>query len=143
MFSKTFGYALRAVTYVAAYSKGGKKISLQELSERLDIPHHFLGKVMQDMVRHHIIDSAKGPSGGFFAHEETEGIILLEVLKITDGNMVFDTCALGIKRCNSANPCPLHHDFAACRNGMLHTFSIKTIGMLASEVIAGEAFLVR
>lgn len=143
MFSKTFGYALRAVTFVAIHGKEGNKVGSQELSQSLDIPHHFLGKIMQDMVRHGLLDSIKGPSGGFYANARTENTHLIDILKITDGSLIFDQCALGIKRCNAANPCPLHHDFAVCRDGMLHTLAEKTVGEIALEIEAGAAFLAR
>lgn len=143
MFSKTFGYALRALTYVAVHGKGGVKVGLHEISEQLDIPHYFLGKIMQDMVRHGIIDSAKGPTGGFFANETTSSVLLIDILTITDGSLVFDACALGIKKCNAQSPCPLHDDFAACKNGLLQTFREKTIGMLGQEVEKGAVYLNR
>lgn len=142
MFSKTFGYAIRAVVYVAQNGQNGRKLGLAEIAEQLEIPQHFLGKIMQDMVKHGILGSAKGPSGGFFANDRTLGIPIFEVLKITDGSRVFETCALGIKQCNSQRPCPLHGDFAACRNGMQQVFSEKTIGALTDKVVAGAAFLV-
>lgn len=143
MFSKTFGYALRAATFVAMHGKDGRKLGLQELSQSLDIPYHFLGKIMQDLVRHGVVDSTKGPGGGFYANAQTAETPVLDIVKITDGNLIFDQCALGIKRCNAAYPCPLHHDFAACRDGMLQAMSVKTVGMLAAEVAAGGSFLVR
>ncbi len=143
MFSKTFGYALRATTFVAIHGKAGNKVGLQELSQSLDIPHHFLGKVMQDLVRHGILDSAKGPSGGFYSNEQSLGTPLIDILKITDGSLIFDQCALNIKRCNAAHPCPLHHDFAACRDGMLKVLAEKTVGVLAQEVAVEISFLVR
>lgn len=141
MFSKTFGYALRATTFVSIHGREGKKIGLQELSQNLVIPYHFLGKIMQDLVRHGIMDSFKGPSGGFYANAQTSDTPLLDILKITDGSLVFDQCALNIKRCNADHPCPLHKDFAACRNGMLQAMSGKTIGILAAEVETGDTFL--
>ncbi|MDX1912938.1 MAG: Rrf2 family transcriptional regulator [Saprospiraceae bacterium] len=143
MFSKTFGYALRAATYVAIHGKQGHKAGLHEIAEALDIPRHFLGKIMQDLVRHGVLDSIKGPSGGFFANEQTAATPLLDILKITDGSLVFDQCALNIKRCNAEHPCPLHHDFALCRNGMLQALSEKTIGMLTESVETGESYLAR
>lgn len=143
MFSKTFGYALRAVTYIAIHGKAGNKVALLDLSKSLEIPHHFLGKIMQDLVRHGILDSTKGPNGGFFANPKTANTPLLEILEITDGSLVFNHCALNIKRCNAANPCPLHHDFAACRDGMLKAMSEKTVGKLTEGVEAGETFLLR
>lgn len=143
MFSKTFGYAVRAATYVVIHGTDGKKVSLQELSQNLEIPHHFLAKVMQDIVRHGILDSIKGPSGGFYVNERTAATPAVEVLKITDGSLVFDQCAMGIKRCNARFPCPLHDDFATCRNGMLKSLSEKTLGDLSKVVEDGSAFLIR
>lgn len=143
MFSKTFGYALRAAIYVAIHGKDDKKVSLQEVSEALSIPHHFLGKIMQDLVKHGIFDSIKGPNGGFYANAGTQRTVLIDILKITDGSLVFDQCALGIKRCNAAHPCPLHDDFAGCRNGMIQALAEKTVGILAEEVEAGSSFLAR
>ncbi len=143
MFSKTFGYALRATVYVAVHGRIDKKVGLQDISEGLGIPHYFLGKIMQDLVRHGILDSTKGPSGGVFPNEHTADIPLTNILKITDGNLVFDQCALGIKRCNAEHPCPLHDDFAACRNEMIHSLSNKTVQTLVEEVTEGRSFLVR
>lgn len=96
---------------------------------------------MQDLVRHGIVDSIKGPSGGFYANASTAGTPVLDILKITDGNLVFSQCALGIKRCNAARPCSLHNDFAICRDGMLQALSEKTVGMLATRVEAGLTYL--
>jgi Rrf2 family protein len=143
MFSKTFGYALRAAAFVAIHGTDGRKVGLQEISKELEIPHHFLGKIMQDLVRHGILDSLKGPSGGFYANEQTADVPLVEVLKITDGNLVFNQCALNIKRCSSDHPCPLHHDFAVCREGMLKVMAVRTIGEMAHDVKIGNSFLVR
>ena len=143
MFSKTFGYALRAITFIVLHEKDGKKIRLKELSQSLDIPHPFLGKIMQDLVRQGILDSTKGPSGGFYPNTQTVKTPLLDILNITDGNLVFDQCALNIQRCNAAHPCPLHHDFAACRDGMLKAMAEKTVGTLAGEVEKGMTFLLR
>lgn len=141
MFSKTFGYVLRATAYVAIHGQGGAKVAPQDISQELDIPHHFFGKIMQDLVRHGIMDSVKGPHGGFYPNDSTLVTPLIEILKITDGNLVFDQCALNIKRCNAEHPCPLHDDFAACRDGMLKIMAVKTVGQIAATVDGGDAFL--
>lgn len=141
MFSKTFGYAARAVAYVFLYGRTDRRIGVQELSENLGIPFHFLGKIMQDLVKNGIIDSVKGPSGGFFPNEATASIVLIKILYITDGVAVFDRCALGSQRCNASHPCPLHSDVMIWRSKMLDVLSHKTIGMLAADVESGKTFL--
>ena len=134
MFSKTFGYALTAVTHIAAVGEEGKKVGLQELSERLGMPRPFLGKIMQDLVRHGIIDSSKGPNGGFYVNESTLDRSIIDILMITDGSLVFRHCALGLGRCGGSQTCLLHHDFAACRDTLLKAISSKTIRQLAKEI---------
>jgi Rrf2 family iron-sulfur cluster assembly transcriptional regulator len=143
MFTKTFGYALRALVYITIHGKDDHRVGLHELSENLDIPHHFLGKIMQDMVRHGLLNSTKGPSGGFFVNDRTNGTHIIEILEITDGKLVFETCALGIRFCNSTSPCPLHQDFALAREIMRQSFKVKTLAHLAEEVISGKNYLAR
>lgn len=113
------------------------------MSQALEVPHYFLGKLMQDLVRHGVVDSAKGPNGGFMVNDRTANVILTDILRITDGSLVFEHCALNMQQCNAKRPCPLHDDFAVCRNGMLKVMSNTTVGMLAENVDAGLAFLVR
>jgi Rrf2 family protein len=141
MFSRTFGYALRAVVYLATHTQPGSRIGLQELSAGLDVPHHFLGKIMQDLVRHGVIHSAKGPSGGFYPTVRTAETRLIEVLRITDGQAPFNTCVLGIKYCNAERPCPLHREFSIYREGLLRILSEKSIGDLARSIEGGDTFL--
>lgn len=141
MFSKTFGYALRAVVFVARHEQEGRRVGLLELSKGLEAPHHFLGKIMQNLVRHDVLDSSKGPNGGFYLNARSLGIALTDILRITDGSLAFEQCALGLKRCNPDKPCLLHHDFALCRNGMLQLMAEKTIGDLLGDVLAHKIFL--
>lgn len=133
MFSKTFGHALRATVFVLQNSRESKKTGLKQISKALDIPSPFLGKIMQDLVRHGIIDSVKGPHGGFFANAKTPDLLLTDILMVTDGTLAFEQCALGLKRCNPDNPCLLHSEFYICRNGMLREMEQKTVGMIAEE----------
>lgn len=141
MLTKTFAYALRAVTYVALHSKDGKKINLVELSENINVPHHFLGKIMQDLVKNNIIRSLKGPGGGFWADESTHQLSAFEILKVTEGKSVLSSCLMGKKSCNSAQPCPMHHDYAACRDTLFDTLRKTSITSLATKVEKGEIFL--
>jgi Rrf2 family protein len=142
MFSKTFGHAIRATTYTAIHGINGDRVSLSDLSVKLEIPHHFLGKIMQDLVRNGILDSIKGPHGGFFTNDSTLETKLIDILKITDGVLLFEQCALGMKRCNANRPCLLHHDFALCRDGMLKILAVKTIQELTKQTEDSQIFLI-
>ena len=131
--SKSFGYALRGVLYVALVDKGERKVQLDEIAEKLSVPRHFLAKIMKTMVKEGILQSTKGPYGGFSLNEKTLDTKLLQLVSITDGVEQFNTCVLSLRKCNSKNPCPLHFQMLKLRDDMLAQFSKTTIGDLLNK----------
>ena len=65
MVSNTSKYAIRALIYLALYAAPEKKKGLKDIAANLGIPTPFLGKILQVLARHNILDSSKGPHGGF------------------------------------------------------------------------------
>jgi Rrf2 family transcriptional regulator, iron-sulfur cluster assembly transcription factor len=128
--SKSFGYALRGVLYVALVDKENRKVQLDEIAEKLSIPRYFLAKIMKTMVKEGILQSTKGPYGGFALSGNTLNTKLLQLVSITDGVEQFNTCVLSLRKCNSKNPCPLHYQMLKLRDDMLAQFSKTTIGDL-------------
>lgn len=85
------------------------------------------------MVKEGIVDSTKGPYGGFSANNNTRATRLVQLVKITDGVEQFNTCVLSLRKCNSKNPCPLHYQMMKLRDAMLAEFSKRTIGDLLNK----------
>ena len=69
MFSKTCEYAIRALIFIAHKSKGGLKTGIKEISAGIDSPAHFIAKILQDLSRRGLVQSMKGPTGGFYLDE--------------------------------------------------------------------------
>lgn len=109
MFSKSFSYALRGILYIALLQDEERNIHVNEIAEQLGVPRHFMGKILKNLVKHHILHSTKGPNGGFRINELTLRTSVLKVVEITDGLSAFNNCVLRLHLCNSQNPCPLHH----------------------------------
>jgi Rrf2 family transcriptional regulator, iron-sulfur cluster assembly transcription factor len=132
-FSKSFGYALRGILYVAMMSDEKRKIRIDEMASRLAVPRHFLGKIMNKVVKKHILSSTKGPNGGFFLNNSTLTTPLLSVLEAMDGLDQFDTCVLRLKTCNEESPCPLHFLLQPERKRLLQVFANTNVGDLLKE----------
>ena len=66
MFSKSCKYGIRAVLYLAVHSSLQKRLGVTEIASELEIPKHFLAKILQQLAKENLISSTKGPSGGFF-----------------------------------------------------------------------------
>lgn len=128
--SKSFGYALRGILYIAKMKDEERKVQIDEIATNLSIPKHFLGKIMQQTVKAGLLKSTKGPYGGFFLANETLGTPLIRLVEITDGMDQFKICVLKLKYCDGSNPCPLHYEMENIRKNFLSVFTGTTIGDL-------------
>jgi Rrf2 family protein len=133
MLSNTSKYAIRAVIYIALYASPGKMAGLKEISNELGIPTPFLGKILQTLARHQILDSAKGPHGGFILKKPAMDISLMEIIEIIDGTDSFDECVIRTSRCRHDSPCSLHEKIAPYRKGIKNLMVTESIADLVSE----------
>ncbi|MEJ8755615.1 Rrf2 family transcriptional regulator [Pontibacter sp. H259] len=141
MLSKTAEYALRAIVYIALNDAQGLKVGIKEIAKELELPAHFMGKILQDLVRKGIIASVKGPGGGFYLHRQASEISLLEVITTIDGLEAFRKCGMGMKMCSDLHPCPLHNEIKAYRDQLLKVFSSKSIQNLVDGINSGKYFI--
>ncbi len=128
--SKSFGYALRGILYVALMQDEKRRVQIDEIATQLSVPRHFLGKIMQQVVKAGLLQSTKGPYGGFSLTDVTLNSPIIKLLEITDDMTRFEICVLNLKACNSSNPCPLHFEMDVIKNRMLFVFQKTTIGDL-------------
>lgn len=132
-FSKSFGYALRGILYIAMLQDEQRRIQTDEIAMRLSVPKHFLGKIMQELVKAGLLQSTKGPYGGFSLSETTLSTPLIRLVAITDGLDQFNICVLQLRTCNGVNPCPLHDEVDNIKNRLLQVFNQTTIGDLLNN----------
>lgn len=138
MLSNTSKYAIRAVIYLELYSSAEKKIGISEISEELGIPSPFLGKILQMLAKKQVLDSSKGPHGGFTLKKPAIDITLMEIVGIIDGIDSFDQCVIRTTPCSHEAPCSLHDKIAPHRKGMRSLFLTESIADLASEFRSGK-----
>lgn len=138
MLSNTSKYAIRAVIYLALYATPQVKKGLKEISEELGIPLPFLGKILQVLARHQILDSSKGPHGGFALKKAAVDISIMEIVDLIDGADAFNQCLIRTETCSKEAPCSLHDKVESYRNGLRSTLRSESIADLASEFRKGN-----
>ena len=127
MLSKTCEYAIRALTFIAQQTKDGNKISIKDVAKGIDSPEYFIAKILQEMTRKDLLQSTKGPTGGFHLNETNLNNSLANIVKEFDGDKIFNGCALGLKQCSETSPCPLHDQFKGIRNNLKQLLESTTI----------------
>lgn len=143
MFSKTCEYAIRALIFIAQKSEFGIKVGIKEIAEGIASPEHFIAKILQDLCRRGLVQSVKGPNGGFFINESSKKITLADVVMAIDGDKIFRGCGLGLKNCSEKKPCPLHDEFKVIRKQMYDMLKSMTVTDFNYELTQGMLFLKR
>jgi Rrf2 family iron-sulfur cluster assembly transcriptional regulator len=129
IFSRSCEYALQAVIYLARV-EDGTPVHLRTISDSLNIPHHFLGKILQILTRDEIVLSTKGSNGGFRLGREASGISLLEIVHSVDGATSLDKCIMGFPECVEEKPCPLHDEWKISKEKIVKMLRDSTIDTL-------------
>jgi Rrf2 family protein len=132
-FTKSFGYALRGVLYIALNSNDRPKLRVEEIASQLEVPKHFLGKIMKKLVQTGVLNSAKGPHGGFSLNDRTLCTSLLELATITNSITKADDCVLRLDKCDSSHPCPLHSRMLHYRKDLYDLLATTSIGELTNQ----------
>jgi Rrf2 family protein len=89
--SKRGEYGLRALQDLAAHYHD-EPVSNKELAERNNIPAKFLEQILLALKRGRIINSQKGPQGGYCLARPPEQITLAEVIRLLDGPLAPIPC---------------------------------------------------
>ena len=116
MFSKACEYGIRALTVIAEAGKENRKIGIKEVCKASKTPESFTAKILQNLVKRGILDSQKGPTGGFYITRDLDKITLYDIVDAIDGTGIFFKCGLGLSECDAKNPCPMHTQFEVVRD---------------------------
>ena len=130
--SKACIYGIQAAIYVASVKDVGY-VSIQEISEKLNISFHFLTKVLQQLTQAGILNSYRGPKGGVALAKQSEHISLYNVIAAIDGTDIFTECMLGLPGCGIATPCPAHDSWAEMRSKLFTICHRTTLRDLAEK----------
>jgi Rrf2 family protein len=132
-FSRQCEYALQAVLYIALKPQG-RMSSIKEMTKKLDIPYHFLGKILQDLSRKGLLTSMKGPTGGFALGMPAKDMTLFHIVEAIDGAEFTSECVMGFPECSGKNPCALHDQWTSLRDGIYKMLVNKHIAEMAKEM---------
>jgi len=141
MFSNSSKYALKAVLYLAVNSSESNKILAKNISEPINVPQAYIAKLLQELSRHNIVSSTRGPNGGFYINAQNRETPLIDIITIIDGENRLNSCLLSVQNCNVEKPCPLHSFADPFRADLLKNLEKNTIGDMANDVKLGKSFL--
>lgn len=113
------GMVLVAISQVA--------INANDIAEITNASKHHTSKVMQRLVKHGLIGSTRGPSGGFYLKKKPEDILLIDILEAIEGKV-------------ELTPCPIDNEFcpfgSCLMGGICFEISEKLLNHLKSNTLS-------
>ncbi len=141
MLSITCKASIKAVVFLGSKFATGARYSIKEVAAFTNENEHTVGKLLQKLVKEGIINSAKGPTGGFYMTETQTRQKIVRIVEAIDGKEVFKQCGLGLSKCSETRPCPLHNDYKGIRTLFEAMCSDNEIRKLYDDVNTGLAYL--
>jgi Rrf2 family protein len=124
-------YAVRTVIYLA--KDRDRNANVTEVAQAMHIPKSFLAKVLQRLVRHHILTSMRGVNGGFRLARKPSEISLLAIMEAIQGPAGINVCAIDSKRCRLSATCSVHPVWVEIRQELEKRLKKQTIDKLVDN----------
>lgn len=135
MLSKTATYGIKAILFVAHESKHGKRVGGPLIARNIDAPVPFTAKIMQQLARSGVVNSIKGPNGGFeMTEKQRQKCNIRSIVEALDGDSLYTQCGLGLNKCNDNRPCPIHDTYAEVRKAIIEMHTKESIEELAGRL---------
>lgn len=131
MFSQASEYALRALTELAREREAGWILAAQ-LAEKLDVPVHYLAKVLQTLTRRGLLESQRGRQGGFRLARDPATVTAYDVVRELDDVRRLENCIMGENECSDETACPLHSLWKSLRERFIADLRTHTLADLAA-----------
>ena len=91
--------ALHAMVFLAANPK--RRLAAGEIASELHVSEAHLAKVMPRLAKADLVDSVRGPGGGFILARPASQIRLLDAYEAIEGKIEANHCLLGRKSCGA------------------------------------------
>ncbi len=127
IYSPSFEYALRALIYLAG-KKNSHPVQVKEIAQVEEIPKYFLAKILNYLDHKDLVESVKGPGGGFKLSRPANKIRVGELIEVFEGLDHLDKiCILGVDGCQEPKSCALHKEWKQFRQALRKKVQSLTI----------------
>jgi Rrf2 family protein len=131
--SKKADYALLAMRHLAAHADQGA-LSARELAEAYDIPPELLAKVLQKLVRAHLLDSHQGIRGGYALSRPAPAISVVDVIQAVDGPLTVTACSDVDHSCDQYAKCNIRDPLWRLKDRIAAALGSTSVAELVADM---------
>jgi Rrf2 family transcriptional regulator, iron-sulfur cluster assembly transcription factor len=129
MLNQSADHALRAVLFVARQGDD-EPCSAELIASQLDVPRNYLGKLLNTLTQTGVLQSTRGPKGGFRLAVPPSRLALARVVEPFHRLPERRACLLGNAACDPSNPCESHERWQAMTDHLTAFFEKTTVATM-------------
>ncbi len=124
-------FAVTAMIDLALFV-GERPVTLASISERQNISLSYLEQLFAKLRRHKIVESVRGPGGGYCLGRNSEEITVADVILAVDEPLDATQCG-GLENCKSDHRCMTHDLWSTLNRKMLDYLASVTLSELVEK----------
>lgn len=134
IFGASATHALRALAQLAA-GDGGARLG-RDLARDVDVPPHYLAKLLAALARAGVLVATRGARGGYRLARPAREITLLEVLEPIEGQRVRPGCLLRPEEaCGDDRACSAHRAWGGVKDAFISFLESTTLEDIRGGVV--------
>jgi len=130
-------FAVTAMIDLALHHGSGP-VTLAEISGRQKISLSYLEQLFGKLRRHHLVESVRGPGGGYCLSKDLAAVTVSEIILAVDEPIDATQCG-GKENCRDEQKCLTHDLWAALNQRIFDYLGAVTLRQLVEEQNAKEA----
>lgn len=130
-------FAVTAMIDLALRQQRGP-VTLATISERQNISLSYLEQLFGKLRRHELVDSVRGPGGGYSLAKLARNITVADIIFAVDEPLDATQCG-GKENCNDDGPCMTHELWSNLNKRMVEYLDSVTLGELVEQQKGREA----
>ena len=126
--TKSVEYALIAINYMEGHKKDAI-LSAKKISNACVIPPELLAKILQKLSSIDMMNSIKGPKGGYQLNDKINDINIYDLIEVIDGPVSLIDCNRS-KKCNLLDFCKIKAPLMKVNDKIVDTLKSITLDQI-------------
>jgi Rrf2 family protein len=135
--SRKIDYALRAVIHLANEESSKRACSVAAIASRERIPRQFLEKIVQELIHKGLVQSRRGPRGGYVLARPADQVTFRDVIEAVEGPITLNVCVGEHADCFLLGTCGMQRVWQEGQRRVLELFDRTTIADVSRPGGAG------
>lgn len=138
--SRKIDYALRAMIYLASLPPDAV-IPFREIARQMELPEDFLAKILKTVSEVGLVQSVRGPHGGYRLARPPREISFLEVIEAVEGPVKLNICVedgrteAAHEACKVASSCTMASVWRLGQERMLEVYRSTSLADLVPRQV--------